>query len=396
MSHKTLYPNSLVHQFLVFLFCLSVIPIRVDACTTVSAIAANGQVWTANNEDGPFGIANFINVYPRSGADTYGYYTLSYLSPRYGQGGAMQGGMNEAGLSFDFNQIPFVQDFDPESKAAFPGGNAGILPHILGTMASVEEVIAFFETYWFVDGFRSAQMHVSDRSGRFAIISASGSRLIAQGEHLVSTNFDITGNADGSSCWRFPIATERLATGPIDFSAMAAICRETAQKNGGTMYSNIQNLTTGELWFFSKHDPGKVVQTQLGELLARGQGSYTFSDLESLTTPRPALAWEAPTPLAFSAEEVNTYLGSYTHSYLGPIVIAATDSGVTVSFVDGTKEELHPIGKQRFSHLDFDFCITFEEDATTGRPKLSLYENGLWSFSVVKSETEQHQTDSRK
>ena len=35
-------------------------------CTIVSAIAKNGHVWTANNEDGPYGVANFINVFPRS------------------------------------------------------------------------------------------------------------------------------------------------------------------------------------------------------------------------------------------------------------------------------------------------------------------------------------------
>ena len=146
------------------------------ACTIVSAVAKDGQVWNMNNEDGPAGIANFINVFPRTAGQTYGYYTLSYLTPGAGAGGNAQGGMNEAGLTFDFNAIDYVEDFDPASRQAYPGGNDPILAHIMGTMRSVDEVIAFFDTYWFVNGFRGAQMHVADRDGKFAIISASGER----------------------------------------------------------------------------------------------------------------------------------------------------------------------------------------------------------------------------
>lgn len=396
MSHKTFYPNSIVLQLLTVLFCFGIIPTRLDACTTVSAIASNGHVWTANNEDGPFGIANFINVFPRSKTNRYGYYTLSYLSPRYGQGGSIQGGMNEKGLSFDFNQIPFVQEFDVASKAAYPGGNEAILPHILSTMVSVEEVIAFFDTYWFENSFRAAQMHVSDSNGRFAIISASGSQLIEKGSPLVSTNFDITGKADGSSCWRYPIAIERLTNGVIGFSTMELICRETAQKNGATMYSNIQNLSTGDIWFFSKHDPGKVVHTNLTAMLAKGRKSYTFSDLESLVSSRPVASWKAPKPVAFTKRGVERYLGNYTHSYLGPVVVTATATAIEVSFADGSKEVLYPTAKNKFSHLDFDFCITFEADAVSGSTKMSFYENGLWSFSVSKSDVEHQNTDAKE
>jgi hypothetical protein len=39
---------------------------QVYSCTIVSAIARNGNVWNLNNEDGPFGVANFINVFPKS------------------------------------------------------------------------------------------------------------------------------------------------------------------------------------------------------------------------------------------------------------------------------------------------------------------------------------------
>lgn len=88
------------------------------ACTTVSAVASNGQVWTCNNEDGEIGVANFINVFPKSLDMKYGYFTFSYFSPKFGEGSRIQGGMNEAGLTFDFNTIHPVTGFDPKSNSS--------------------------------------------------------------------------------------------------------------------------------------------------------------------------------------------------------------------------------------------------------------------------------------
>ena len=361
-------------------------PVTARACMTASGIAHNGHVWTANNEDGPFGVANFINVFPRSGSDRYGYYTMTYISPRYALTGAIQGGMNEAGLSFDFDAIPFVEGFDPESREPYPQGNNAILPHILGHMETVQEVIAFFETYWFVDGFNDAQMHVSDRNGRFAIISASGNKLVRAGESLVSTNFDISGKGDVSTCWRYPIAVERLSTLGAGLKTMESICRETAQKTGGTMYSNIHNLTTGDIWFFSKHDPRTMLRTNITEMLSKGQKSYTFSDLRSLKEERPVNKWKAPERVGFSKNMIKDYIGNYEHFYIGTVNVSALEKGIEISFADGTREILYLDEQGNFSLPDFDLYIKFGTDKNSGRPQLSLYENGHWSFTVQKPE----------
>ena len=366
------------------------------ACTTVSGIAKNGHVWTANNEDGPFGVANFINVFPRSGSDKYGYYTLSYMSPRYGKGGSIQGGMNEAGLSFDFDAIPYVESFDPESRISFQGGNDAILPYILGNLETVEEVITFFETYWFVGGFRNAQMHVSDKNGRFAIISASGIKMAEKGDFLVSTNFDICAEQDASSCWRYAIAVEKLSKLEVSFETMQSICRETAQKNGGTMYSNIQNLTTGDIWFFSKHDAGNIIKTNLINLISKGQKSYTFSDLKSLQQGRPERerrAFEKTTTVQTNIED---FLGTYEHAYIGPVNVQSLGNGIEITFVDGTNEVLYPTGINVFSLPDYDLYIKFEKAADTGTIEMSLYENGFWSFTVRKSESNSARNESGK
>jgi hypothetical protein len=53
--------------------------------------------------------------------------------------------MNEAGLTFDFNGIKWVENFDPKSKKVFPQGDEAMLPYILATMDSVEQVIRFLK-----------------------------------------------------------------------------------------------------------------------------------------------------------------------------------------------------------------------------------------------------------
>ncbi len=361
-----------------FLFASS----PILACTIVSAIASDGQVWNANNEDGPFGVANFINVFQKSENVKYGYYTLSYFSPAYGQGGGIQGGMNEAGLTFDFNAISWVEDFDPHSKKTFPDGDDAILPHILATMDSVEEVISFFETYWFQNGFRSAQMHVADRQGRFAIISASGIKLVEQGQSLVSTNFDICRNEDSSRCWRFPIATSKLDTCGAGLSTMMSISLETAQKNGGTMYSNIQNLTTGDVWFFSKHDPDTVIKTNIDEMLSKGRRSYTFSDLESLIEDRPNYRWVEPKQIELPEDVLRKYTGTYQNSFVGKIFIQINKKRIQLSFGDGRTAILYPISSNVFSLPDEDVRVEFNFDIHENRMEMSLHENGYWSFTA--------------
>jgi penicillin V acylase-like amidase (Ntn superfamily) len=163
---------------------------KANACTIVSGIDKNGQVWTANNEDGSPKNINFINVFPKTGDIRYGYFSLTYHSP---DEITIQGGMNESGLTFDFNALSTFKVKDRARKQLFPGGDAAILPHILANMDTVEKVVAFFDKYWLSGDSASWQMHVADRHGHFAIIGPSGSIIFTDAPYLVSTNFNIVG-----------------------------------------------------------------------------------------------------------------------------------------------------------------------------------------------------------
>jgi hypothetical protein len=378
---KLLLPCGLLLLTYILLF-----PLSITACTIVSGIAVNGHVWNANNEDGTTGVANFINVFPKPAGTKYGYYTLSHFSPKFGEGGNMQGGMNEAGLTFDFNAIKHVKDFDPKCKKAFPQGDDAILPYLLANMDSVQQVIEFFKTYWFQNGFHSAQMHVADRHGRFAIISGSGIELAEKGQPLVSTNFDICGKEDGSYCTAFPIATKKLATEGASLTTMMAILREVAQGEN-TLYSNVQNLTTGDIWFFSNHDPGKTVRVNIRQLLSKGRISYTFSDLTSLTEKRPGYRWRKPKSIALADSVKSRYVGTYQNEFTGDIVVQTHTDGIVITTADGRSAIMPPQSKNVFFFTQEDVRVDFIFDKKKNRWIMRLHENGFWAFSAFRPST---------
>ena len=302
------------------------------SCTIFSAIGANGQVWVGNNEDNIFSFYNYINVFPSKDGATYGYYTLSYLTPKNGENFNIQGGMNEAGLFFDFNILTEgSQEYiinDIYKKKSFPGGDQAILSHILATFSTVEEVLDFFEVYWFDIGFKGAQMHLADRNGHFAMIDPTGSRLLTDAPYQLSTNFSICAQEDGSSCWRFPIAQTILKEKAPDLLSFTEICKRTAQKGPiATIYSNIQNLTTGDITFFFGLDYDNAYTTSMSMLLEKGRKSYLLRDLfpnHALTKvyntyqeSGGAEAAELLSSLSLAPEIENTLLAAFVQNEIG-------------------------------------------------------------------------------
>ncbi|WP_340064365.1 hypothetical protein [Ascidiimonas aurantiaca] len=264
------------------LFILLLIPYYARACTIFCGKAKNGHVWAGNNEDGAYTFDTYINVFPKTEDTQYGYYTLSYFSAKNGESGAIEGGMNEAGLFYDFNSIKRTSVKNIHTKQLFPEGDDRILNHILAHFKTVQEVIDFFDTYWFEMGFTSAQMHVADKYGNFGIIGPSGSRILKNSPYQISTNFDICGNEDSSACWRYPIIHEKLEQGETGLDLFTDICESTSLKgrySNYTIYSNIQNLNTGEIWFFLTSDYDTPFKTSIKALLAKGRKSYRIQDL---------------------------------------------------------------------------------------------------------------------
>jgi len=264
---------------LVIVFIITLIkPLRVFACTIFSAKDKNGNVWFGNNEDASFSFKNYINVFPKTKKIKFGYYTLSRDKPENGENSQIAGGMNEAGLMYDFNALELYPVKDMYLKKEFPNGDNAILSYILANFETVEEVVSFFQKYWFQFGFRSAQMYLADRFGHFAIISPTGSRILTNDNFQISTNYDICSNADSTTCWRYPLAQSILKTHQPSLEVFTDICKKTAQGRH-TIYSSVSNLKTGEISFYFAGDYRNSYQTNIHGLLEEGRKSYLLGDL---------------------------------------------------------------------------------------------------------------------
>lgn len=227
-------------------------------------------------------------------------------------------------------------------------------------------------------------MHVADRQGRFAIISASGIELVEKGEFLVSTNFDICGKEDGSWCWRYPKATAILKEKDASLNTMMSICRETKQS---TLYSNIQNLTTGDIWFLSKHDSSSTVKTNIIDLLSKGRKSYTFKDLKSLIEERPLSLPTKSARIELTDNIKNKYLGTYNNDFTGKIIIEAHQDGIKVTYADNYVSVGQAQTENTFYIPSEDLSVEFNLDKKNNQMTMSFYENGFWSFDAWRSDS---------
>jgi hypothetical protein len=245
-----------------------------EACTIFSGKDKKGQIWAGNNEDFYFTFNSYLNLVARTDS-TFGYMYLTHFNPD----GFMQGGANEAGLFFDGSTIYPSEYKNYDMKKEFPGGSKQMLHHILKKCKTVPEVLSLFKKYR-LQGLEAAQFHFADKYGNLGIIVAD-SMWLTKSDHQVSTNYNLCHpNKDGITCWRFPIAESILSTMEPGLETFTMICDSTSRKSrSSTVYSNIHNLNTGEIWFYFGMDYKNAFRTSLKSLLEDGTRSFFISEL---------------------------------------------------------------------------------------------------------------------
>ncbi|MBN9293721.1 MAG: hypothetical protein J0G96_07070 [Flavobacteriia bacterium] len=245
------------------------------SCTIFSGKDSKGQIWAGNNEDWLFTFKSYLNIVPASDK-SFGYFYFTYNHPNLDQ----QGGTNDAGLFFNFNWIPGADYNQGKKKEYYPGGTFKLFEHILKHCSTVQEVIDLFKKYR-LDNLESSQLHIADKYGNLGII-AGDSMKITQASFQVSTNYNIFNPAQNEEpCWRMPIAQKLMENNEPTFESFSRICSSTHQydpEGAGTIYSNIQNLSTGEIWLYYGLDYQKPYKTSISELLALGDTSICIHD----------------------------------------------------------------------------------------------------------------------
>jgi hypothetical protein len=230
---------------LVLMIC---IPSPAITCTIFSTKLEDGTILAGNNEDYMYSISNYMVVTAPS-EDSYGricFYNSSYI----------QGGMNEHGLFYDGASCPYTEVPYDSNKEQL---NYNLGDVVLAKCTSVEEVEKFFDNYNIPNGFCD-HLLFTDSTGASAVFEWMGGKLhiIRKGndeKYQVVTNYWFTDpSLGGYPCDRYNTAVDLLQKQSPSIELCATILNDTKQNwgEGGTLYSNIYNLSSKEIYVFSK------------------------------------------------------------------------------------------------------------------------------------------------
>ena len=204
----------------------------------------------------------------------FGHVLFDFASEGYAQGG-----MNSEGLFFDGTATPYVPIEFPD-KIVYDGY---IWKAVLEKCATVEEAIEFVKDYQLPE---MEEVHIlfADKSGKSVVMGAYDGQLTFHARknnfHLL-TNFNLTDPAYGGEvpCPRYGKALEILTTdSTATVENVRNILSQTHQEEL-SVYSNIYDLTNGDVYVYQLANFQSVVRFNLFEELQRGEHSFIIPEL---------------------------------------------------------------------------------------------------------------------
>ena len=265
-----------------FIFSIIIIFQYLLPCTIFNAFK-EGRVLVGNNEDWFTTDTKIWFIPPSKGK--YGVVYVGFV--KFGK----QGGMNDQGLFYDFNALKYSRMKPQPEKPSF-AKDQNPMELIMTTCATVEEVIQLLEKYN-LGGWNNCQLQLVDKTGASVVLGANKEGNLAitrkQGDYQVSTNFNLANPEYGAyhyPCHRYEIAEKMLKEMKklsIDYfrSILDAVHNEGRTP---TIYSNICDLTNGDIYLYNFHNFEEVVKFHLADELKKGAHSYNISSLFSRKT----------------------------------------------------------------------------------------------------------------
>ncbi len=264
---------------------------EVHACTNFKTID-DQTVFFGNSEDHALSQISdtFVTFVPR-GHTWYDGSKLKYgaVVVGYGNGSGtswVQGGMNEKGLAFDSTSVPHTEPNLHNERLPF------LVPEIF-CCESVSEVIEYKKTHSVYQQEGSVQSFYVDKSGESVVFSIGEDgefNFIRNNESLqLATNYyvdDPSRRNPGSDAIRRYDAAEQILNNIVTdedisieaiTSVLDAVHFEGPAVN--TLYSNIFDVTNGDIYLYYFHQFEEVVKLNLEEELAKGRHAYRISDL---------------------------------------------------------------------------------------------------------------------
>ncbi|WP_256762135.1 carcinine hydrolase/isopenicillin-N N-acyltransferase family protein [Cohnella sp. WQ 127256] len=244
-----------------------------SACT-VLCVADSNQVFVGNNEDGT-NVNAKAWIIPSDGK-SYGYLAFGF------EDAVAQGGMNDQGFVMDWATTTIQSLAYSKGQRYF---KTTIFGHdfnemVLRESANVEDAIRIYKEFYIPEV--NGHVLLADKSGRSVIVEWLDGQikvLPAQNNVQFMTNFDLAPQSRISEIndIRYMIMEQMLDSNNknnASFEKVTDLLKATYQSgpnNTGTIYSNIYNLTTGDVSTIYLQDPNNVITWNLHEELSKNK-----------------------------------------------------------------------------------------------------------------------------
>lgn len=185
--------------------------------------------------------------------------------------GSAQGGMNTHGLAFDW-YAGKPDHYVPDAGLAHLKGNSS--ERMLETCKNVNEAIAFYQTYA-EPGFAKATILIADQTGASVIIGSRNGKLYfdkSTESRALGFGDEIFGRMYNGKAFAEP------SLGAEILKACVATGR------GGTKYSNVYDLRSGDITIFDFSSLTESTTLNLLEELEKGAHYYDIPQINKQTT----------------------------------------------------------------------------------------------------------------
>ena len=245
----------------------------LPGCTTFYGYDGQNAL-AGNNEDfiNPLMYAWFIPASPgRFGRVYFGFDDF-----------VPQGGLNDQGLFFDVEGLPYKAMPETSGRPHFPGGDMSLMDEILSRSASVQDVIDI-ASRWNRPSGEYAQHLYGDRYGDSVIIDGD-TILRKQGPFQIATNFRLVEHPeppwpDGEE--RYGDVADMLSQADHYTVDLFRRALDATHQVGDspTIYSQVYELNTCTIHLYLYHDFEHEVVLNLADELAKGPHVIALRDL---------------------------------------------------------------------------------------------------------------------
>jgi hypothetical protein len=252
-----------------------------------------------------------------------------------------QGGMNEAGLVFDYTATVPLPVLGAVGKPIFDGD---LTDKVMAECATVAEALALLDGYN-LEWLERACLFLADAGGDSAIVEGDVV-LPKQGAYQVLTNFYQSRTEPGEiPCQRYRIAAAMLEGGDdISLDLFRRILAATHQEGWAhTVYSNIYDPRRGIVYLYHFHNFENAVRLDLREELAAGlraldlpglfpetHAARTYTDRFDFARGKTALIDRRRAEgeiMEFGPDFRDRYAGRYRLSAFGEVYVEVIQGG---------------------------------------------------------------------